>query len=136
MTKVFHGSYVICALLGLLHLFMFAEAYLRGEIGIYHPALIFISGATSMLLLASIFFPLKRKLVVLFLFAVCTISTYIWSMSSWPIDPTGMSFSDVILHGGLLLILAFVPVMGMVSGALLLRRHPNNKKHNAEAGGL
>lgn len=127
MTTVFHGSYVICALLGLLQLFMFGEAYLRGEIGIYHPVLIFTSGATSTLLLASIFFPLKAKLVALFLFAVCTISTYIWSMSSWSIDPTGMSFSEGIIQGVLLMIFAFVPVMGMVSGALVLRRHPTTK---------
>jgi hypothetical protein len=136
MTKVFHGSYVICALLGLIHLFMFVEAYFRDEIGIYPPALIFISGATSMLLLASIFFPPKGKLVAIFLFAVCTISTYVWSMSSWPIDPTGMSFSDGIIQGIILLIFVFVPVIGMVSGALLLRRHPDNKKHIEEAGCL
>jgi len=89
-----------------------------------------------MLLLASIFFPPKGKLVAIFLFAVCTISTYVWSMSSWPIDPTGMSFSDGIIQGIILLIFVFVRVIGMVSGALLLRRHPDNKKHIEEAGCL
>jgi glucose dehydrogenase len=133
MTKVFYGSYVICALLGLLFLFMFVEAYLRGEIGIYHPVVIFTSGETSMFLLASIFFPLRAKLVALLLFALCTISTYIWEMSRWPIDLTGMSFFNLLFQGGLFLIFAFVPLLGMVSGVSPLRRHPAHKRHNEEA---
>jgi hypothetical protein len=133
MTQVFHGSYVICAMLGLLQLFMFVEAYLRGEIRIYHPVVIITSGATSMLLLASLFSPLKARLVALLLFAVCTNSTYIWAMSSWPIDPTSMSFSDGLLQGFLFLIFAFVPILGAVSGASLFRRHPHHKKCNEQA---
>lgn len=133
MTKVFHGSYVICALLGLLQLFMFVEAYLRGDTGICHPVVIFTSGATSMLLLASLFFPLKARLVALLLFAVCTISTYIWAMSSWPIEPGSMSFSDGLLQGFLFLIFALVPILGTVSDASLLRQHPEYKKRNEQA---
>lgn len=133
MTKIFYGSYVICALVGILQLFMFVEADLRGEIRIYHPVFILTSGATSILLMTSIFFPLKAKIFALLLFAGCTIFTYIRYISSWPINPTSMSFSDGLLQGVFLLTFAVVPAIGMVSGALLLRRHPDHKRHSEEA---
>jgi asparagine N-glycosylation enzyme membrane subunit Stt3 len=132
MTKLFYGSYVVSALLGLLHVFLFVEADLRGELRMYHPVFILTSGATSMLLLASIFFPLRPKIFAILLFAGCTITAYVRWISRWPINPTSMSLFDGFLHGSFFLIFAFVPAIGVVSGTLLLRRHPDHKTHSEE----
>lgn len=128
MTKVFHGSYVVCALLGILQLFMFFEAYLRAAMGIYHPVIILTSGMTSLLLLASLFLPLRARIVALLMFAGCTISTYVWSMGNSPIDPTGMSFSEGLLQGLLFIVFALLPTLGVVSGASLMRQHADRKE--------
>lgn len=128
MTKLFYGSYVICVLLALLQLVMFLSAYLSGDISIYHRAIIVTSGGASLLLLASIFSSLKARIVALLVFATATISVYVWEMSVRPVDPTTMSSSEGLLHGVLFLIFVLAPVVGLASGASLMRRFARRKE--------
>lgn len=118
MTKLFYGSYVLCALLALVQLVMFVSAYSTGDIGIYHWAIILTSAGTSLILLAGIFCLWKARIVALLIFAVTTISTYVWSFSSWYVDLAALSVIDYLLF----LIFVFVPFLGLASGAALLRR--------------
>jgi hypothetical protein len=118
MTKIFYGSYMLCALLALFNLVIFVSAYSTGDIGIYHWAIILTSGGTSLILLAGIFCLWKTRIVALLIFAVTTISTYVWSLSSWYVDLAALSVIDYLLF----LIFVFVPFLGLASGAALLRR--------------
>ena len=128
MTKLFYGSYVICVLLALLQLVMFLSAYSSGDIAIYHGAIIVTSGGTSLLLLTSIFLSLKARIVALLVFATATISVYVWEMSVRPVDPTTMSSSEGLLHGVLFLLFVLAPVVGLASGASLMRRFARRKE--------
>lgn len=128
MTKISYGSYVICTLLALLQLVMFFSAYSRGDMAIYHGVIVVASGGTSLALLASILFPLKARLIALLVFAVATISVYVWSISIWPANFYTMSFSDGIIQGLLFLIFVFAPILGLVSGAYLLRQHAKRQE--------
>ncbi|HEY6816822.1 MAG TPA: hypothetical protein VI168_14890 [Croceibacterium sp.] len=120
MSKLFYGSYVICALLALLQLVMFFSAYLHGDMAIYHRVILLTAGTTSLILVASILFTAKAKIIAMLMFAVSAISSYVWEMSIRPIDPTRMSFSDGLVQGLIFLIFIFVPILGLVSGASLL----------------
>jgi hypothetical protein len=128
MTKLFYATYGVCALLALLQLVLFFSAYLRGDIAIYNGVILLTAGATSLILLASIFFPLKARIIALLIFAVTTISASVWEMSIRPIDPTRMSFSDGLIVGGIFLVFILGPILGLVSGASLLMRHAKNKE--------
>lgn len=127
MIRIFYGSFVICALLALFQLVMFFSAYSSGNMAIYHGVLVLASGGTSLILLASIFFPLKARIVALLVFAVATISVYVWEMGIWPANPSTMSISYG-LEGLLFLIFVFAPVLGLVSSASLLRQHARCKE--------
>ena len=127
MSKIFYGSYVICALLALLQLVMFFSAYLHGDMAIYYSVILLTAGTTSLTLLASIFSAVKTKIIALLIFAASAISFYVWEMSIRPIDPTRMSFSDSLVQGLIFLIFIFVPIFGLVSGASLLRKMASAK---------
>ena len=119
MSKLFYGSYVICASLALLQLIIYGLAYLREEMIIYNNTLNLICGLSSFILLASALFSLRIRVIATLIFAVSTV----WQVSIHPIDLRGMSFSDVLINGLLLLIFIIVPIVGFVSGASLLRQH-------------
>jgi len=132
MTKLFYGSFTICALLAFLTLMIFFSAYLRDAMVIYHDVTILTSGGSSLILLASIFFTLKARIVALLIFAVATISSYVWQVIYWQqFDPTTMSFSNGLFEELLFLAFVVVPFLGIVSGAFLLRQYANAKSKRA-----
>ncbi|MFV1920079.1 hypothetical protein VPH46_11720 [Sphingomonas sp. MJ1 (PH-R8)] len=123
MTKLFYGSYVICASLALLQLIIYGLAYLSGEIAIYDNIVNFICGFSSFVLLASVLSWQPIRIITTLTFTVSTVNMYVWEMSVHPIDLTRMSFSNVLINGLLFLIFIIVPIVGFVSGASLLRQH-------------
>ncbi|MCB2083272.1 MAG: hypothetical protein KDD90_04375 [Sphingomonadaceae bacterium] len=127
MIKLFYGSYVICALLALLILATFLDTYLRGQMAIYNPVIGVLTGAPSLILLASIFFPLTARMIALLTFAVSTISTYVWEISIRPIKSGTMTFSVGLTETLLLFAFVFVPILGIISSASLLRQHAKRK---------
>ena len=80
-----------------------------------------------MLLLASVFTPLKARIAALLMFSVSMILTYVWEKSLRPFDPSTKSFSDAFFEVVLLLIFMFAPMVGFVTGLSLLRRSTRNK---------
>ena len=123
MAKLFYSSYVICALLALLHLVIIFSSYVTGDVVIYHSAIVLYSGGTSFILLVSIFFPLKAKIAAMLIFAVSMIGSYTWDRINWPFNPMTMSFFDGILEASLFLIFVLVPILGFVSGASILGKN-------------
>lgn len=123
MTKLFYSSYAVCALLALLQLAMFFSAYLHDAMEIYHSVVFLTSGATSLLLLAGIFFPLRTRIVALLIFSVSTILIYVWEITRWPFDPTTLSLFRGIREGILFLIYILMPILGLFSSMFLLREH-------------
>jgi len=128
MTKLFYSSYVICALLALFQLVIFFSHHMHGTMAIYPPLYVLASGTSSLILLASIFFPRKARIIALLIFAVSTISASVWEMSIRAADPIRMSTSYLLIEGSIALIFFLVPILGLLSGASLLRKDAEGKE--------